>query len=79
MIGENSGMLLFYAAGGDRRIGVLELRQRFGFVLAGDEPENMARAVDDGIGERHTAATLIGAGGHGDVDVGDIQDGVAGD
>jgi hypothetical protein len=76
-VGKQKSVIFAHTAGGDRGIGGEELRERLGFVVAGDKPQDPARAVNDWIDEGHSASALVRFG-QGDINIRDIEDGISG-
>ena len=69
-------MCLCDGTGGDSRIACKEPGKHWCFFGAGDDPEDMATAVDDGVSERHAATVLVGIR-EGDFCIAYLTDGVA--
>lgn len=65
-------------AGGDGGVCGEEAGDHGFFLGSGDDPEDVAAAVEDGVGEGHAAAVLVDAG-EGDFGILDVADGVAWD
>ena len=65
------------ASGRNRSISSVKATNHFGFVMTRDEPQDLSRAVENRICQRHPASSLIDTR-DGDVRISDVQNQVSG-
>ena len=76
-VGEHQGLVLVNPPGWNRCIASAEAHQHFRLLTPGHQPQDAPRPIEQGIGQRHSSPSLVGAG-RCNVGVGDVEHGVSG-
>src|SRR5580693_7728061 len=61
-ISKHHRLILADPASRDRRITLAQTAKHFNFFTPSDQPQNLARSIDNRVGQRHSAPALIGSG-----------------